>query len=161
MLVDSPLPQLDRLFDYLIPPELAESAVPGVRVKVPLRSAGRVAEGYLVEVAESGDYAGVLSELDSVVSPVRVLTPEVWALARRAADRAAGSASDIVRLAVPTRQVRVEKAYLLDDANEPFPVVSAGPTSTMYPSATRPAERSGTRTRTPGTALSTSAAGMP
>ena len=107
VMVDSPLPQLDRLFDYLIPPELAESAVPGVRVRVPLRSAGRVADGYLVEVTDSGDYSGVLSALDSVVSPVRVLAPEVWALARRAADRAAGSASDIVRLAVPTRQVRV------------------------------------------------------
>jgi primosomal protein N' (replication factor Y) len=127
VLVDSPLPQLDRLFDYLIPPELAASAVPGVRVKVPLRSAGRVADGYLVEVTDSGDYSGVLSELDSVTSSIPVLAPEVWALARKAADRAAGSASDIVRLAVPTRQVRVEKAYLADDSNEPFPVVTTIP----------------------------------
>jgi primosomal protein N' (replication factor Y) len=125
VLVDSPLPQLDRLFDYVIPPELAGLAVPGVRVKVPLRSAGRVADGFLIEVVESGEYAGVLSELDSVVSPIRILAPEVWALARKAADRAAGSASDIVRLAVPTRQVRVEKAYLADDRNEPFPAVAA------------------------------------
>ena len=127
VLIDSSLPQLDRLFDYLIPAELVGTAVPGVRVKVPLRSAGRVADGYLVEVVDSGDYTGVLSELDSVVSPIRVLAPEVWALARRAADRAAGSASDIVRLAVPTRQVRVEKVYLADDSNEPFPVVTAAP----------------------------------
>jgi len=82
-MVDSALPQLDRLFDYLIPPELAAEAVPGVRVKVPLRSAGRVADGYIVEVVEHGDYSGVLSALDSVVSPLRVLTPDVWALARR------------------------------------------------------------------------------
>ena len=127
VLVDSPLPQLDRLFDYVIPAEFAESAVPGVRVKVPLRSAGRVADGFLIEVVESGEYTGVLSELDSVVSPIRILAPEVWALARKAADRAAGSASDIVRLAVPTRQVRVEKAYLADESNEPFPVVTAAP----------------------------------
>ena len=133
VLVDSPLPQLDRLFDYGIPAALATSAVPGVRVKVPLRSAGRVAEGYLIEVTERGDYAGVLSELDSVVSSVPVLTPEVWALARRAADRAAGSASDIVRLAVPNRQVRVEKAYLADDSNEPFPVVTTVPIESYGP----------------------------
>ena len=101
--------------------------MPGVRVKVPLRSAGRVADGFLIEVVESGEYTGVLSELDSVVSPIRILAPEVWALARKAADRAAGSASDIVRLAVPTRQVRVEKAYLADESNEPFPVVTAAP----------------------------------
>ena len=63
VMVDSPLPQLDRLFDYGIPPELASEAVPGVRVRVPLRSAGRVADGYIVEVVESGDYSGALSDL--------------------------------------------------------------------------------------------------
>ena len=52
VLIDSPLPQLDRLFDYAIPPALRADAVPGVRVKVPLRTAGRVVEGYLVEVVE-------------------------------------------------------------------------------------------------------------
>jgi primosomal protein N' (replication factor Y) len=116
VLIDSPLPQLDRLFDYRIPAVLAEAAVPGVRVRVPLRSAGRVADGLLIEVADTGDFAGTLSDLESVVSPVQVLTPEVWALARRVADRAAGSASDVVRLAVPKRQVRVEKAWLAEVA---------------------------------------------
>ncbi|MFM9876617.1 MAG: primosomal protein N', partial [Rhodoglobus sp.] len=127
VMVDSPLPQLDRLFDYGVPAQLASQAVAGVRVRVPLRSAGRVADGYIVEVVESADYSGALSDLESVVSPIRVLTPEVWALARRAADRAAGSATDIVRLAVPGRQVRVEKAYLADESNEAIPVVTAVP----------------------------------
>ncbi len=122
VLVDSPLPQLDRLFDYGVPESLRDAALPGVRVRVPLRSAGRIADGYLVELAEPGDYPGVLSELESVVSPIRVLTPDVWDLARRAADRAAGSAIDVVRLAVPTRQVRVEKTYLADTSNAPFPL---------------------------------------
>lgn len=100
--------------------------VPGVRVKVPLRSARRVADGLVVEVVSehSGEYSGVLSEIDSVVSPIRVLSPEVWALARKASERAAGTANDIIRLAVPTRQVRVEKAYLADSANAPFATVS-------------------------------------
>ena len=52
VLIDSPLPQLDRLFDYAIPPALQPDARPGVRVKVPLRSAGRMVEGYLVEVVD-------------------------------------------------------------------------------------------------------------
>jgi len=122
-MIDSALPQLDRLFDYRIPPELADEALPGVRVRVPLRSAGRIADGFLIEVVEDGEFTGVLSDLDSVVSPVRVLAPEVWALARRVADRAAGSASDVVRLAVPKRQVRVEKAWLAaGPPGEPVPV---------------------------------------
>jgi len=135
VLVDSPLPQLDRLFDYGIPDELSAQAVPGVRVRVPLRSAGRVADGYIVEVAPPGDYTGVLSELESIVSPIRVLTDEVWHLARRASERAAGSASDIIRLAVPGRQVRVEKAYLANDSNPPFSVVTA-PAIDHYASGT-------------------------
>lgn len=116
VLVDSPLPQLDRLFDYGVPTSLVEEARPGVRVRVPLRSAGRIADGFIVEVGERGDYSGALSDIDSVTSPIPVLTPEVLALARRAADRAAGSAIDIVRLAVPGRQVRVEKAWLAANA---------------------------------------------
>ena len=112
VLIDSPLPQLDRLFDYGIPGSMAETAIPGVRVRVPLRSAGRIADGIIVELAPPGEYRGALSELEEVVSPIAVLTPDVWRLARRASERAAGTASDIVRLAVPHRQVRVEKAYL-------------------------------------------------
>ncbi len=131
VLVDSPLPQLDRLFDYLIPAPLANEVRPGIRVKVPLRSAGRIADGFVVEIVESVDYSGVLSEVDSVVSPIPVLTPQVWAVARRAADRAAGSASDIVRLAVPSRQVRVEKAYLAAVEGAPFPVIES-PTVEHY-----------------------------
>lgn len=116
VLIDSPLPQLDHLFDYRIPEELAATALPGVRVVVPWRSSGRGAKGFIVEVADRGDYTGALSDLGEVVSPAQVLTPEVWALARRAADRAAGNASGILRLAVPARQVRVEKAWLAERA---------------------------------------------
>lgn len=121
VLIDSPLPQLDRLFDYRVPGAMLGDAIPGVRVRVPLRSAGRIADGYLVELVDSVDYQGVLSELDAIVSPVPVLTPEVYALARRVADRAAGNASDILRLAVPKRQVRVEKAWIAAERGEPSP----------------------------------------
>lgn len=112
VLIDSPLPQLDRLFDYEIPDELAPDALPGVRVRVPLRTAGRVVDGLLVEVGEPDASDRPLSQLEAVVSPVQVLPPSLYALARRAADRAAGSAGDILRLAIPKRMVRAEKAWL-------------------------------------------------
>ncbi|MDY0944995.1 primosomal protein N' [Frigoribacterium sp. CFBP9039] len=111
VLVDSPLPQLDRLFDYRVPARLVGQVVPGIRVKVPLRSAGRIADGFVVDVVDGSDHAGELSEVDDIVSEVPVLAPEVWRLARAVADRAGGSASDVLRLAVPPRQVRVEKAW--------------------------------------------------
>ncbi|MFK4838051.1 primosomal protein N', partial [Microbacterium sp. ZW T2_14] len=112
VLIDSPLPQLDRLFDYEIPAALAADAQPGVRVRVPLRSAGRMVDGLLVELGEPDASDRPLSQLEAVVAPVPVLTPALYALARRAADRAAGSAGDILRLAIPKRMVRAEKAWL-------------------------------------------------
>lgn len=116
VLVDSSLPQLDRLLDYRVPDGMA-GVVPGVRVSVPLRSAGRLATGFVVELSTQRDYPGPLSDVESLVSPIPVLRPEVWRLARAVADRAAGSVGDVLRLAIPTRQVRVEKAWLA--AGEP------------------------------------------
>ena len=46
VLVDVPLAHLDRPFDYLVPEKLAESAVPGCRVRV--RFAGQLVSGYLL-----------------------------------------------------------------------------------------------------------------
>ncbi|GAA3771703.1 primosomal protein N' [Microbacterium kribbense] len=112
VLVDSPLPQLDRLFDYAIPDELAADAVVGARVRVPLRSAGRVIDGYLVEIGVADPVDRPLSDLESVVSPMPVLPPRLYALARRVADRAAGGAGDILRLVIPKRMVRAERAWL-------------------------------------------------
>jgi len=134
VLVDSPLPQLDQLFDYAVPERLRESARPGVRVRMPLRTGGRIADGWLVELAESSEYGGVLSELEDVISEVPPLVPEVWALARAVADRAAGNASDVLRLAIPSRYVRVERSWLaapgdpgaLPDAVPPIHGAAAG-----------------------------------
>jgi primosomal protein N' (replication factor Y) len=126
VVIDSLLPQLDRLFDYRVPELLAGQIVPGIRVKVPLRSAGRLTDGYVVSVGDSGGYSGVLSDVEAVVSTIPVLSPEVWALARKASERAAGNASDILRVAIPKRQVRVEKAFL---AREDVPeLVDVAPT---------------------------------
>jgi primosomal protein N' (replication factor Y) len=122
VLVDSSLPQLDRLLDYRIPPAL-EGIVPGVRVSVPLRAASRMAEGFVIELSHEQDFPGPLSDVAGLISSVPVLQPEVWALARAVADRAAGSASDVLRLAIPPRQVRVEKSWLARELEpDPAPV---------------------------------------
>jgi len=130
VLVDSPLPQLDRLLDYRVPEGL-DGVVPGIRVSVPLRSAKRMATAFVVEVAPDGDFPGPLSEVAAVVSPIPVLRPEVWRLARAVADRAAGSANDVLRLAIPPRQVRVETAWLAKPA--PPVVVPGAPEIAGFP----------------------------
>ncbi|GAB3695710.1 primosomal protein N' [Nocardiopsis oceani] len=107
VIVDTPLPHLDRYFDYRVPADMDETAVPGCRVKV--RFNGRLLAGFLAERVESSEFAGQLAYLETVVSPEPVLTPEVLNLARAVADRYAGTLSDVLRLAVPPRHARVEK----------------------------------------------------
>jgi primosomal protein N' (replication factor Y) len=104
--VDLPLAHLDRPFDYLVPERLADQAQPGVRVRV--RFAGQLTDGFLVERAEASEHQGTLRYLDRVVSAEQVLTAEVAGLARAVADRYAGTLADVLRLAVPQRHAATE-----------------------------------------------------
>jgi primosomal protein N' (replication factor Y) (superfamily II helicase) len=106
--VDVPLAHLDRPFDYLVPEKLAESAVPGCRVRV--RFAGQLVGGYLLDRVAVSEHRGRLAALERVVSPEPVLTPEIAALAREVADRYAGTMADVLRLAIPPRHATAEKA---------------------------------------------------
>ncbi|GAA4555873.1 primosomal protein N' [Planotetraspora kaengkrachanensis] len=121
--IDSPLPHLDRPFDYLVPAELAADAVPGCRVRV--RFSGQLTDGFILERAERSDHKGRLSFLDRVISPEPVLTSEIACLARAVADRYAGTMSDVLRLAVPPRHARVEA--------EPRAEAAAGETGPQGP----------------------------
>ncbi|GIF08184.1 primosomal protein N' [Actinoplanes siamensis] len=104
--VDVQLPHLDRPFDYLVSSADDAAAQPGVRVKV--RFAGQLVSGFLLSRAEASQHQGKLAYLEKVVSPERVLDPEIMRLARAVADRYAGSLADVLRLAVPPRHARVE-----------------------------------------------------
>lgn len=107
----TPLPQLDRVLEYAIPEPLQASIAVGVRVRAPLRTGGRVVEGFVLALAEESSYEGKLAELVSVVSPVPALTPEIAELAREVANRQAGTLNDVLRLAVPARSARFEAAW--------------------------------------------------
>jgi primosomal protein N' (replication factor Y) len=107
--VESPLPQLDRLFDYLVTEELDAAAVPGVRVKV--RVAGREHLGFLLERRATSDAGVRLAPLGAVLSPLPVLAPEIAELASAVAERWAGALGDVLRFAVPPRAVKVEAEF--------------------------------------------------
>ncbi|WP_422933178.1 hypothetical protein [Sinomonas sp. P47F7] len=117
--VESPLPQLDRLFDYLVPEQLSEAAQPGVRVRV--RVAGQEHAGFLLERAESSDSGVALQPLLKVISPAVVLTPTIARLAAAVAERWAGALGDVLRFAVPPRAARVESEYLGELAGKQLP----------------------------------------
>ena len=107
VLLETPLPHLEREFDYLVTADLDAQATPGVRVRVPF--GGRRLNGYLtarVDVPEPGVRP---VPLNAVVSPEPVLSPEVLSLCREVAMRYAGTVADVVRAAVPPRVAKVEK----------------------------------------------------
>ncbi len=105
--VDVPLPHLDRPFDYAITEAQADAVAPGVRVQV--RFAGRLVDGYVLEVADSTDQPR-LQPLHKVLSPEPVLAASVARLVRRVADHWGGTFADVVRLAVPPRHAISESA---------------------------------------------------
>ena len=109
VLVESSLPHLNRPFDYGVPAGLDEDAQPGVRVKVKFN--GQDLSGFIMERVAESDAGHTLLPLAKVVSPVPVLTPEVRDLVTAVASRYAGTVSDVLRVAVPARVARLEKAY--------------------------------------------------
>ncbi|HEV8012719.1 MAG TPA: primosomal protein N', partial [Pontimonas sp.] len=125
VVLDSRLPQLSRLFDYLIPAGVG--LTPGVRVRVPLRSAKRLAEGYVVEITHASSHSGTLAEIAEVVSLVPVLPTSLWELASTVAGRSAGNPADVLRLAIPKRYVKAEKQWWGD--GEAFDRVRPAPST--------------------------------
>jgi primosomal protein N' (replication factor Y) len=128
VILDSPLPQLDHPFDYAIPEHLRGTIEFGMKVNVPLRTGNRRSEAWVIGISDTTAFTGNLASLDSVVSPVPTLTPELYELARTVADRQAGSAVDILRLAIPPRYVRAERAYVEaaggNETHEPPPALA-------------------------------------
>lgn len=125
--VDIPLPHLDRYFDYSIPEAMADQLTPGVRVRV--RFAGKVRDGFVVEVANHSDVVAKLAPISKLVSAEQVLSSAQVRLIRAVADHYAGSFADVLRLAVPPRHATTEKA---NQRSWPKPVIEMMPTAGMY-----------------------------
>ncbi|MBB4926831.1 primosomal protein N' [Kitasatospora kifunensis] len=117
VVVDKGLLHLDQFFDYAVPVAMAETAQPGVRVRVRFgarvsaagrREGGELHDGFIVARLASSDFRGPLAPLAQVLSPERVLTPALLKLSRTIADRYAGTLADVLQLAVPPRHAKAE-----------------------------------------------------
>ena len=71
---------VDRPYDYLVPDELADKAVPGARVYVPFSRSNRRCEGIVLSVSEHSDYDKLKCIL-SVLDDTPVLTQSQLRLA--------------------------------------------------------------------------------
>ena len=136
VILDSPLPQLDHELDYSIPDSLDESVEVGSLVSLPLRGGARFVEGWVVDRVDKSDFAGALQPINKVISGLPILSGDTLALARRIALRQAGSVSDVLRLAIPPRFVRTEKAWLTEQHSSAEPAKDSDPATASLTSLT-------------------------
>jgi primosomal protein N' (replication factor Y) (superfamily II helicase) len=149
-----PLAHLDRPFDYLVPERLGAQASPGVRVRV--RFAGQLTDGFILDRVDSSEHQGRLSYLERVVSAEQVLTSEIAGLARAVADRYAGTLADVLRLAIPQRHAATETGKAT--GSPPGPDAGLEPSGDLPP---RPAAGPWTRYPAGPAFLDAVAAGRP
>jgi primosomal protein N' (replication factor Y) (superfamily II helicase) len=117
--VDIPLAHLDRPFDYQVSAAQSDAAQPGVRVRV--RFAGQLVDGFVLDRLDASEHGGRLTPLARVLGAEPVLRPEIAGLVRAVADRWAGTFADVVRLSVPPRHAAAEKLARPRPAEQPVP----------------------------------------
>jgi primosomal protein N' (replication factor Y) (superfamily II helicase) len=101
------LPHLDRPFEYAVTPATA-AAGPGMRVRV--RFSGKDTEGIVLERRAEPSTDRALAPLHRLVSEDVVVPPALMRVCEEVAERSAGTVGDVLRLALPPRHARAEKA---------------------------------------------------
>ena len=101
------LPHLDRPFEYAVTPATA-AAGPGMRVRV--RFSGKDTEGIVLGRHDAPTTDRALAPLHRLVSEDVVVPPAMMRVCEDVAARCAGTVGDVLRLALPPRHARAEKA---------------------------------------------------
>ena len=122
--VETSLMHLDKVFDYEVPQALAGEVRIGSRVRV--RFAGSLVNGWVLGIADQTTHTGKLLPVQRVIGDVPPLTEATATLARTVADRYAGTLTDVLRAAVPTRHAATEAQMLATCGGE---LVNVGETT--------------------------------
>lgn len=106
--IQSNLPQLDRLFDYLIPEKLEGVVKIGSRVRVPFGRSKKLHEAFVADLSNSSEFSGKLAEIADVVGNLAALQPSILELCKQLADRSAATLGDLLKIAVPSHMPRAQ-----------------------------------------------------
>lgn len=110
VLLEAYVPHLDRLFDYRVTAALDEQAVVGSKVSVLF--SGRTMSGWVVARVDHTEVVeDRLLPIRRVLTPLPVARPEIVDLAEAVAQRCAGTAADVLRVAIAPRVARVDKEF--------------------------------------------------
>jgi primosomal protein N' (replication factor Y) len=112
VILESPLPNLDKVFDYGVAEHLVDTIQAGQRVRVPFGRSKKALDGYVIEVVAESSFTGKLSQISEIVSEVAVLPENIYRLISSVASRQASTTGDVLASAVVARSVRVEKKFV-------------------------------------------------
>lgn len=112
--VESPLLQLDREFDFLVPPEMSDLISWGSRVGFSFGRSKNKLTGIVVEVLNASNFAR--TPIDSVLGSGPVITKELYQFCRGVANRQVVATGEILQSAVPAHMPRIKVTHVPDVA---------------------------------------------
>ena len=115
VVVDIKNKAVDRVFDYLIPADMQDIVVPGVRVMVPFGP--RALSGFVVRVKESSDFGGTLRPISKLLDVVPVLSEELLALGMELGAETGATMISCFEAMIPAAmKTKYRKLYVLGEA---------------------------------------------
>jgi primosomal protein N' (replication factor Y) len=107
VLAKSPLIQLDRAFDYLIPEAMQNEIAIGQEVVFPLGRSKKRQVGYVSALSDTSDYA--TASITSIQDASEVLSSQLFDFLRAVADRQCVALGELIALAVPDYMSTVQR----------------------------------------------------
>lgn len=116
---------MDKLYDYRVPPSMAENAAVGCRVIVPFGRASGKRQGIIMEIADASDVK-LIKPLTALLDASPILTAERLELVRYLKETTFCTFFDAVRAILPAGlNYRIYDAYSVNDAYEGDHVMTA------------------------------------
>ncbi len=128
----SPLPQLDKEFDYLVPDELQNQIGFGHLVEVPFGLGGKLKTGVVCGIAIDDNPREKLLSIQEVISALPVFTEGQMNLCVAVAERQAGAVGELLSVSIPKRYQRAEAKF--ENTHASFISVEAAEDATLLSS---------------------------
>ena len=107
VLAKSPLIQLDRAFDYLIPEAMGKQIAIGQEVIFPLGRSKKTQVGYVFGLSDTSEYA--TAAIASIQDASEVLSRQLFDFLRAVADRQCVALGELLALAIPDHMSTVQR----------------------------------------------------
>ena len=110
VIIDISLEKLDRIFQYLVPTDMAEAVKPGTQVQIPFGKGNRQVTGYVLELTDTTDYdPAKIKPILKVMPESITLQSQMLALAAWLKTNYGGTMNQALKTVLPVKQKTAEK----------------------------------------------------